>query len=86
MLGAWSSLGITTELLLVRSSSIPGWAGMLHPWLGWDLHAWPGCSVLLTAASPSPSSLLLVLFQCFLLELFEVFWDVCSCKLIDRLG
>lgn len=59
---------------------------LFHPGLGWDLHAWPGCSVLLTAASPSPSSLLLVLFQCFLLELFEVFWDVCSCKLIDRLG
>lgn len=51
-----------------------------------------GCSVLLTAASPSSllslhrQRLLLVLFQCFLLELFEVFWDVCSCKLIDRLG
>lgn len=51
-----------------------------------------GCSVLLTAASPSSllslyrQRLLLVLFQCFLLELFEVFWDVRSCKLIDGLG
>lgn len=82
VLGAWSSLGITTELLraLPSGCSIPGWAGMLS-----------AADSSFSFLPPSLLSLcrqrlLLVLFQCFLLELFEVFWDVCSCQLIDRLG
>lgn len=82
VLGAWSSSGITRELLRALPSwcSIPGWAGMLG-----------AADSSFSFLPPSLLSLcrqrlLLVLFQCFLLELFEVFWDVCSCQLIDRLG
>lgn len=79
--GAWSSLGIATELPPAESSSqgcsIPGWAGLLGA---------ADSSFSFLPPLTVRQRLLLVLFQRFLLELFEVFWDVCSCKLIDRLG
>lgn len=59
---------------------------MLLPSPGWDAQGYRQQLLFpLSNLSQYRQGLLLVLFQGFLLESFQVFWDVRSCKLIDRL-